>query len=71
MEEGKVGFKIDCEIKSETERERNKYPEKSKTFPSTIKKVIKMKYRRLLEKVTMGIHGKRKSKTQKVVKKRR
>ena len=43
MEEGKVDFKFDSEIKSETEKDRKMSPEKSQTFSSRIKKVIEIK----------------------------
>ena len=57
MEEGKVDFKFDSEIKSETEKERKMSPEKSQTFSSRIKKVIEIKDLSLLsERITKIIH---------------
>ena len=57
MEEGKVDFKFDSEIKSETEKERKMSPEKSQTFSSRIKKVIEIKDLSLLpERITKTIH---------------
>ena len=57
MEEGKVDFKFDSEIKSETEKDRKMSPEKSQTFSSRIKKVIEIKDLSLLsERITKTIH---------------
>ena len=57
MEEGKVDFKFDSEIKSETEKDRKMSPEKSQTFSSRIKKVIEIKDLSLLsERITKIIH---------------
>ena len=57
MEEGKVDFKFDSEIKSETEKDRKMSPEKSQTFSSRIKKVIEIKDLSLLsERIAKIIH---------------
>ena len=56
VEEGKVDFKIDSEINSDTEKEKKKYPETGKIFLSRIKKVIKIEYESLPEKVTRTIY---------------
>ena len=59
VEEGKVNFKVDSGIKSETEIKRKKSPEKSLTFPSMIKKVIEIKDEPLPERFTKTIHLKK------------
>ena len=42
--------------KSDIEIQRRKYPEKGKTFPSIVKKVIKTEVEQLPEKVTKAFH---------------
>ena len=56
MEERKVDFEVDSAVKNETERERQKSPEKSQAFSLRINKVIKIKDEPLSGKVTKTIH---------------
>ena len=56
VEEGKVDFKADSKINSETERKRQNFPEKNQTFLSRINKVIEIKDEPLPKGVTKTIH---------------
>ena len=56
VEERKVDFEVDSAVKNETERERQKSPEKSQAFSLRINKVIKIKDEPLSGKVTKTIH---------------
>ena len=52
QKKGKLDFKFDSEIKSETERDKKKSSDRSQTFPSRLKKVIRIKDEPLPERVT-------------------
>ena len=52
QKKGKLDFKFDSETKSETERDKKKSSERSQTFPSRLKKVIRIKDEPLPERVT-------------------
>ena len=67
MEKVKVHFQIESEIKSDIERNRKNYPEKTKTFSSMVKEVIKIKDEPLSNGVTKTIHRKEDTREKKVI----